>query len=146
MSAFSWSCVYIGFFFLNPLSGGKSCSVAPGVAVPSWATETVLSPWMAADEAWVSHVLPHVVWWKKRKRKKICLLETECQFTHWWITSTDGGSLTQNHYVHMGKNQGLFRKNSTIYKRAAVSNKIKKVIVWKSLGNTANERLDVLSE
>ena len=40
--------------------------VAPGVAVPPWATETVLSPWMAADEARVSHVLPHVVWWKKK--------------------------------------------------------------------------------
>ena len=64
MSAFSWSYVYIGFFFLNTLSGGKSCLVAPGVAVPPWATETVLSPWMAADEARVSHVLPHVVWWK----------------------------------------------------------------------------------
>ena len=64
MSAFSWSCVYIGFVFLNTLSGGKSCSVAPGVAVPPWATETVLSPWLAADEARVSHVLSHVVWWK----------------------------------------------------------------------------------
>ena len=60
MSAFSWSYVYIDFF-LNTLSGGKSCSVVP------WATETVLSPWMAADEARVSHVLPHVVWWKKKK-------------------------------------------------------------------------------
>ena len=30
-----------------------------------WATETVLSPWLAADEARVSHVLSHVVWWKK---------------------------------------------------------------------------------
>ena len=65
MSAFSWSYIYIDFFFLNTLSGGKSCSVAPGVAVPPWATETVISPWMAADEARVSHVLPHVVWWKK---------------------------------------------------------------------------------
>ena len=64
MSAFSWSYVYIDIF-LNTLSGGKSCSVAPGVAVPPWATETVLSPWMAAGEARVSHVLPHVVWWKK---------------------------------------------------------------------------------
>ena len=70
MSAFSWSYVYIDFFFLNTLSGGKSCSVAPGVAVPAWATKTVLSPWMAADEARVSHVLPHVVWWKKKKKKK----------------------------------------------------------------------------
>ena len=52
-------------FILNTLSGGKSCSVAPGVAVPPWATETVLSPWLAADEARVSHVLSHVVWWKK---------------------------------------------------------------------------------
>ena len=37
----------------------------PGVAVPPWATETVLSPWLAADEDRVSHVLSHVVWWKK---------------------------------------------------------------------------------
>ena len=28
---------------LNTLPGGKSCLVAPGVAVPPWATETVLS-------------------------------------------------------------------------------------------------------
>ena len=28
----------------NTLFGGKSCLVAPGVAVPPWATETVLSP------------------------------------------------------------------------------------------------------
>ncbi len=40
--------------------------VAPGVAVPPWATETVLSPWLAADEARISHVLSHVVWWKKK--------------------------------------------------------------------------------
>ena len=29
-----------------------------------WATETVLSPWLAANEVRVSHVLSHVVWWK----------------------------------------------------------------------------------
>ena len=57
--------IYIYIFLLNTLSGGKSCSVAPGVAVPPWTTETVLSPWLAADEARVSHVLSHVVWWKK---------------------------------------------------------------------------------
>ena len=39
----------------------------PGVAVPPWATETVLSPWLAADEVRVWHVLSHVVWWKKKK-------------------------------------------------------------------------------
>ena len=44
----------------------KNCSVAPGVAVPLWATETMLSLWLAADEARVSHVLTHVVWWKKK--------------------------------------------------------------------------------
>ena len=55
-------------FLLNTLSGGKSCSVAPGVAVPPWATETVLSPWLAADEARVSHVLSHVLWWEKKKK------------------------------------------------------------------------------
>ena len=32
--------------------------------VPPWATATVLSPWLAADESRVSHVLSHVVWWK----------------------------------------------------------------------------------
>ena len=48
-------------FLLNTLSGGKNCLVAP---VSPWATETVLSPWLAADEDRVSHVLLHVVWWK----------------------------------------------------------------------------------
>ena len=59
--------VYIpsSFCHRNTLSGGKSCLVALGVAVPPWATETVLSPWLAADEVRVSHVLSHVVWWKK---------------------------------------------------------------------------------
>ena len=32
----------------------------------------MLSPWMAADEARVSHVLPHVVWWKKKNVMKNC--------------------------------------------------------------------------
>ena len=57
-------CIYRYIFLLNTLSGGKSCLVAPGVAVPPWATETVLSPRLAADEDKVSHVLSHVVWWK----------------------------------------------------------------------------------
>ena len=49
------------------VSNALDCDiVAPGVAVPPWATETVLSPWLAADEARVSHVLSHVVWWKKK--------------------------------------------------------------------------------
>ena len=52
------------WIYLNTLSGGK-CLVVP---VPSWATETVLSPWLAADEVRVSHVLSHVVWWKKKKK------------------------------------------------------------------------------
>ena len=48
------------------VSNALDCDiVAPEVAVPPWATETVLSPWLAADEARVSHVLSHVVWWKK---------------------------------------------------------------------------------
>ena len=34
------------------------------MAVLPWATETVLSPWLAADEDRVSHVFSHVVWWK----------------------------------------------------------------------------------
>ena len=42
---------------LYTLSGGKSCLVAPGVPVPPWATEIVISPWLAADEVRVSHVL-----------------------------------------------------------------------------------------
>ena len=58
-------CIYRYIFLLNTLSGGKSGSVAPGVAVAPWVTETVLSPWLAADEDRVSHVLSHVVWWKK---------------------------------------------------------------------------------
>ena len=45
VSALNWSGVYIYIYnSLNTLSGGKSCLVAPGVAVPPWATETVLSP------------------------------------------------------------------------------------------------------
>ena len=52
------------YISLNTLSGGKSCMVAPGVVVPTWATETVLSPWLTADEVRVLHVLSHVVWWK----------------------------------------------------------------------------------
>ena len=52
------------------------CSVAPGVAVPPWATETVLSPWLAADEARVSHVPSHVVWWKKKKKTPMFILCT----------------------------------------------------------------------
>ena len=58
-------CRYI--FLLNILSGGKSCLVAPGVAVPPWATEAVLSPWLAADKVRVSNVLSHVVWWKYKQ-------------------------------------------------------------------------------
>ena len=61
---------YIVLKLINQSHVYKSCSVAPGVAVPPWATETVLSPWLAADEARVSHVLPHVVWWKKKKKIK----------------------------------------------------------------------------
>ena len=41
-------------------------SVVPGVAVPPWATETVLSPCLVADEDRVLHVLSHIVWWKKK--------------------------------------------------------------------------------
>ena len=44
--------------------GDNTVSVAPGVAVPPWVTETVLSPWFAADEDRVLHV-PSLVWWKK---------------------------------------------------------------------------------
>ena len=37
-------CIYRYIFLLNTRSGGKICLVAPGVVVPPWATETVLSP------------------------------------------------------------------------------------------------------
>ena len=60
MSAFSWSGVYIDIYILNTLSGGKSCLVVRGEAVPPWATETVLSPWLATDEDRISHIV-----WKK---------------------------------------------------------------------------------
>ena len=50
---------------LIPLSGGKSCLVAPGVAVPPELPKLCYHPWIAADEDMVSHVLSHVVWWKK---------------------------------------------------------------------------------
>ena len=46
----------------NDLIMTKMELIAPGVAVPPWATETVLSLWLAADEDRVSHVLSHVVW------------------------------------------------------------------------------------
>ena len=55
--------IYKYIFLLNTLCSVKSCLVAPGVAEPPWATETVLSPWLTADEDRVSHVLSHVVWW-----------------------------------------------------------------------------------
>ena len=50
-------CIYRCIFLLNTLSGGKSCLVAPGVALPPWATETVLSLWLAADEVRYFHTL-----------------------------------------------------------------------------------------
>ena len=52
-------CIYRYIFLLNTLSGVKSCLVAPGVAISPWAIETVLSPWLAADEGRVSHLLSH---------------------------------------------------------------------------------------
>ena len=70
-------------------------------------TETVLSPWMAADEARVSHVLPHVVWWKKKKRKKKCayarfLLDIvsvfsvcECVYDEVCVSQLDWGCLLE---------------------------------------------------
>ena len=58
--------IYIYIFLLNTLSSGKSCLVAPGAAVLPWATETVLSPWLAADEGRVSHVLSHTYDEKKK--------------------------------------------------------------------------------
>ena len=52
---------HIYIYLLNTLTGGKSCLVAPGVALPPGATKTVWSPWLAADEGRVSHVFSHVV-------------------------------------------------------------------------------------
>ena len=54
---------YIYTYLLNTPTGGKSCLVAPGVALPPGATKTVWSPWLASDEGRVSHVFSHVVWW-----------------------------------------------------------------------------------
>ena len=42
-------CVCVCVFLLNTPSGGKSCLVVPGVAVPHWATETVFSGWWGQD-------------------------------------------------------------------------------------------------
>ena len=51
------------YYFLNP-----SCvTLLYLFNIPTWATETMLSPWLAVDEARVSHVLSHIVWWKKTK-------------------------------------------------------------------------------
>ena len=58
------ACLDKDKLYNNSLSSGKSCLVVLGVAVSPWATETVLSPWLVADEDRVSHVLSHVVWWK----------------------------------------------------------------------------------
>ena len=44
----AYICIYI-YHSLNILSGDKSCLVGPRVAVPPWATETVLSP---LDSGW----------------------------------------------------------------------------------------------
>ena len=46
--------IYIYIYTATP--GAKE------VAVPPWATETVLSPWLAADEDRLSHVFSHVLW------------------------------------------------------------------------------------
>ena len=49
--------IYIDIYdSLNTLSGGKSCLVAPGVAVPPWAIETVLS---LMDGGWWGHGIAH---------------------------------------------------------------------------------------
>ena len=69
--------IYRYIFLLNTLSGGKSCLVASGEAVPPWATETVLSPRLAVDEDRISHVFSHVVWWRKKKFKQVLLMTME---------------------------------------------------------------------
>ena len=55
---------YIYVYFLNTLSDGKSCLVAPGVAILPWAMET--------DEDRVSHMLSHMM---KNKKKLYKMLE-----------------------------------------------------------------------
>ena len=55
--------VYIYIYIYIYISRQYCHLIALGVAVLPWATETVLSPWLAADEDRVSHVLSHVVWW-----------------------------------------------------------------------------------
>ena len=64
-------CIYDS---LDTLSGGKSCLVAPGVAVPTWATETVLSP---QDGGWWGHGIARAFTrcMMENKKKYITFLE-----------------------------------------------------------------------
>ena len=48
-------------FFFHHTTCGSTCDTLASSA----ANQGVLSPWLAADKARVSHVLPHVVWRKK---------------------------------------------------------------------------------
>ena len=69
MSSFSWSgVIYRYIFLLNTLSGDKSCLVAPGVAVPPWATETVLSPLVGGwwGQSIARAFTQSIVWWWKK--------------------------------------------------------------------------------
>ena len=60
--------IYIYIYFFKYPVWWQKLLVVPGVAVLPWATKTVLSPWLAADEGRVSYVLSHVVWWKRKKK------------------------------------------------------------------------------
>ena len=65
-------------------------------------TETVLSPWLVADEDRVSHMLSHV-WWKKRKiRKKYVhdsFVITETVLSPWLVADEDRVSHMLSHVL-----------------------------------------------
>ena len=98
--AFSWSGVYIYIYVqFNIVSGGKCCLVVPGVAVPPWATETVLSPLVGG-------------WWGQgiarafsRTMKKICMWELAYQsgsMTGWsidWLINFNGMSIALGYFM-----------------------------------------------
>ena len=74
VSALNWSGIYIYIYnSLNTLSGGKSCLVAPGVAVLPWATKTVLSPLVGS---WWGHGITRAFTRCMMKKKKLVFLES----------------------------------------------------------------------
>ena len=114
MNIYVYIYIYI-YSILNTLSGGKSCLVAPGVAVSSWTTETVLSLWLAADDGRVSHVLSHVVWGKKIQENNFC----RC---FWWIklilkpiNSTHTWDLNRYHHSGSEKTWKKWQRRGTLF-------------------------------